>query len=187
MNILILDDSGTPSLNKRSSFTDYISPSENVKLLIISSVGSLSEQDKANALAYKEIHQPTSNGTLELIALEFHKTHTVHQIYTRQEDLILRAAYLRSLLGISAGLQESDAIYFRDKFEMKKKALEGGFPVPAFKRVWSPTHILSFIQDNGYPVGRFISFLTLTTPKKTYTPHQYFFKEISLSLVCDII
>ncbi|KAI8608296.1 ATP-grasp domain-containing protein [Chytriomyces sp. MP71] len=150
-NILILHDTGGPSLTSQPSFSKFISTSDGVRLLIISS--KVSEADKVGALAYAEIASPCTTGALEIAAWEFHKLHTIHEIYTQQEDLILRAAQLRVLFGISVeSLHPSAALCFRDKVLMKERVAAAGFNIPKFARVWSPANVIQFINEFGYPV-----------------------------------
>ncbi|KAJ3417086.1 hypothetical protein HDV05_006945 [Chytridiales sp. JEL 0842] len=153
-HILILDDLGTPSLSARANFTDFISPEDRVHLLIITSESAATEKDKHECLEVAEIEHPTSNGSLELIALRMHEQHRIDRIYTRQEDLILRAAHLRKLLGIpeEKGMRFDDAICFRDKYKMKEYVAKTGFSVPEFRRVFSPCDVIAFIKEFGYPV-----------------------------------
>ena len=90
MNVLILDNPNGPTVYQPISYSNFIEPSDAVKLLIISSKGGLSTGDKANCLEWIELDDPTSNGLLEVHALNWHKKHGIHLIYTKQEDLILR-------------------------------------------------------------------------------------------------
>ncbi|KAI8819629.1 ATP-grasp domain-containing protein [Fimicolochytrium jonesii] len=152
VHILILDEVGTPSLNKAASYTSFVSPSDNVRLLIISSKGALSDADKADSLAYVELATPTTNGLVEVEASALHAKHRIDRIYTKQEDLILRASLLRELLGIKNGLNYQDAILFRDKEAMKRIVKHAAFPVPSFARVYSPASILQFLQMEHLPI-----------------------------------
>ncbi|KAJ3143926.1 hypothetical protein HK101_002944 [Irineochytrium annulatum] len=152
MIVLIIDDLGTPSLTKRSSYTDAINPGENVKLIVITSTGCLTSEDKSRCLDWAEVDHPSSNGKLELVAVRMHEKHGFDVIYTRQEDLILRASYLREMLGIKVGLLPDEARMFRDKFRMKEVLQEKGIGVPAFKRVFSPVDVIAFSRAHGYPV-----------------------------------
>ncbi|KAJ3038904.1 hypothetical protein HDV00_012826 [Rhizophlyctis rosea] len=150
-NILILDDIGTPSVNKRATYTNFIASDDHVKVLIITSKGALTDEDQQHALAFVELESPTTNGLVEVWAERFHKEHGIDIIYTKQEDLLLRAAHLRRWLGVTTGLTPEQTLIYRDKDLMKHAAHSAGFPVPPFQKVFSPSHILSFAQTHGYP------------------------------------
>ena len=100
-----------------------------------------------------EIEHPTSNGLMEVIVFGLHQDFHITHIYTKQEDLILRASYLRKALGITNGLQPEEALLFRDKCLMKSALVKNpSIKAPPFERVFSPSNILTFIQKHGYPV-----------------------------------
>lgn len=88
------------------------------------------------------------------LAQTLHQRHRIDRVYTKQEELIIRAAHLRKLLNIeqAESLYPEDAIPFREKYEMRRRADDGGFPSPKFKRILSPCDIVSFIQCYDYPV-----------------------------------
>ncbi|KNE73229.1 hypothetical protein AMAG_20716 [Allomyces macrogynus ATCC 38327] len=85
LNLLILDDAGTPTVTSKVTYTSFITPGVDANLFIITSRGALSAADKAKAIAHVELDCPTLDGSVEL------------------EDLLLRAAHLRRLLGIADG------------------------------------------------------------------------------------
>jgi len=130
------------------------SDEDNIHLYIFTSTGALSEKDKNSPFvkAYKEVAHPTSDGSLELWAVQMHRQHTFTHIYTKNEDLIIRAAHLRSLLNISTGLSSEQVHAYREKVYMKELASEGGFPVPPFARLLAPIDLIGFIDKYGYPV-----------------------------------
>jgi hypothetical protein len=150
INILILDAISGPSLYNPVTYSDFIDKSDCVELLILSN--GISQKDKDTALAYKEIKDPTINGLMESIVLEWHQKYRIDVIYTKQEDLIIRAAYLRDKLGLNSGLDSKLAMIYRDKFVMKTKSKFGGFNVPNFRKIKSPIDILEFVNENGLPV-----------------------------------
>lgn len=159
LNVLVIDDPSGPSLYNKVSYTDFVSlRDDNVSLLIISGTDTVSDSDKEKSLRWKELKSPTTNGLVEVVAQRWHRELLadgkggIHQIYTKQEDLILRVARLRELLCITSGLLPDAAECFRDKVKMKQVASSAGFPVPAFKRVFSPSCILSFVEEHGLPV-----------------------------------
>ncbi|KAJ3212580.1 hypothetical protein HDU67_003732 [Dinochytrium kinnereticum] len=152
LHVLVIDDVGTPTLHKRPSYTDCLSETDNVRLMVITSAGTLPDGDRANCLEAVEIERPTNNGQLELIALKLHEKHRIDRIYTRQEDLILRGSYIRKAIGLSTGLSPEDALLYRDKYLMKIKVQEGGFPVPPFRKILSPIDVIQFTIEHGYPV-----------------------------------
>ena len=168
LHILILDDVGTPSLTLKSSFSDFISfDSDLVSLFIITSAGGLTPNDKLKCVEAIEIPQPTSNGLLEVTALKLHDKYRIDVIYTRQEDLILRAAYLREAMGLSS-FGPASSLCFRDKCIMKETVHNGLLMrktetsklnhqvvnVPEFRRILSPCDVITFTQKFGYPVGK---------------------------------
>ncbi|KAJ3091659.1 hypothetical protein HK102_013913 [Quaeritorhiza haematococci] len=178
MRVLILDDAGTPSINKKkSSYSNYISDGDGIDLSIITSLTAVSDEDKNRCAKWIEINNPTVNGLLEVNALEFEKEFNsssrskdgIDVIYTKQEDLIIRAAYLRKFLASrrlnwkttdgdephqkhDSGLTPEQALVYRDKALMKTVAEKGGFPVPPFQRVQSPSDVLQFVENHGFPV-----------------------------------
>ncbi|CAF0836503.1 unnamed protein product [Adineta steineri] len=152
--ILILDDGQITSIIAEHSWSDFIDDDDDVDLYIFTSTGALSEKDKTCSFikAYKEVPHPTSDGGLELWAFHMHRQYTFTHIYTKNEDLIIRAAYLRTLLNIKTGLSADQVSAYREKVHMKEFASEGGFPVPPFTRLMSPIDLICFIEKHGYPV-----------------------------------
>ena len=152
--VLILDDCQCPSYIKGHSWCDLIEDGEDIELYILTNTGALSEKDKSSShiRAYKEIDHPTTDGTLELWALEMHKKHRFTHVYTKEEDLIIRAAHVRTLLNIPTGLSAETVPFYREKVRMKERASQGHFPVPPFARLFAPADLLGFIEKHGYPV-----------------------------------
>jgi hypothetical protein len=145
MKLLILDETSQSSVGVGVTYSEYIDPQENIELIIITSSNSLSDQDKNKCLEWVEIPSPSQNGELELIAYQLHKKHKFDKIYTKQEDLILRAAYLRKYLGLE-GLQPHEAILFRNKYEMKCRLRDNEVCVGPFELVTSPCDIVQFFE-----------------------------------------
>ena len=152
--VLILDDGQITSIISEHSWSDLIDDDDNVDLYIFTSTGALSEKDKSSShvKAYKEVLHPTSDGSLELWALQMHREHSFTHIYTKNEDLIIRAAHLRTLLNIKTGLSAEQVHAYREKVHMKELASQGGFPVPPFARLLAPIDLIGFIETHGYPV-----------------------------------
>ena len=152
--ILILDDGQITSIIHEHSWSDFIDANDNVQLFIFTSTGALSEKDKvcARVKAHKEVPHPTSDGSLELWALQMHREYTFTHIYTKNEDLIIRAAHLRTLLNIHSGLSAEQVQAYREKVHMKELAAHGGFSVPPFARLLAPIDLIGFIEKYGYPV-----------------------------------
>ena len=153
--VLILDDAQTTSIIAEHSWSDFIDgDDDDVDLYICTSLGALSDADKTDphVKAYIELSHPTSDGALELWALTMHRQHTFTHIYTKNEDLIIRAAHLRSLLKIESGLSAEHVPAYREKVRMKELASQGGFPVPPFARLLAPVDLIGFIETHGYPV-----------------------------------
>ena len=98
-NVLILDECCGPSVYNPVCYSDFLCESDNIQLLIITSTQGLSLKDKQVCLDFKEINVPTANALLEYYAIQFHEKYRIDVIYTKQEDLILRAAHLRKLFG----------------------------------------------------------------------------------------
>ncbi|KAJ3357059.1 hypothetical protein GGF32_001181 [Allomyces javanicus] len=152
LNLLILDDAGTPTVTSKVTYASFITPGVDANLFIITSRGALSAADKAKAVAHVELDCPTLDGSVELIARAWHDQYTLHAVYCKQEDLLLRAAHLRRLLGIADGMQPENTLTFRDKALMKDLAVAHKFPVPQYQRLDSPSCLLSFIDRVGLPV-----------------------------------
>ena len=154
--ILILDDCQITSIiSEHSSWTEFLDKRDgNVQLFIFTSQGALSEKDKASPWLreYKEVPHPTTDGTLELWACDMHEKYSFTHIYTKNEDLIIRAAHLRTLFNISTGLSAEQVVFYREKVQMKELASKGGFPVPPFARLNAPADLIGFINRHGYPV-----------------------------------
>jgi hypothetical protein len=81
-----------------------------------------------------------------------HKKYSFTHVYTHNEDLIIRAAHVRSLLNIKTGLTAELVPAYREKVRMKEIASEGGFPVAPFIRLYAPADLIGFIEKHGYPV-----------------------------------
>eukprot|EP00842_Homolaphlyctis_polyrhiza_P004440 jgi/Hompol1/4998/HPOL_001100-RA len=151
LHVLIIDEVGASTVNSPTVYSDFVDPAiDNMALLLITN--SASQQDKNNCLAVVELSKPTCNGLVEVWAQRLHQTHRIDIVYTKQEDLILRAAHIREMLGVAMGHVRSDALLFRDKYAMKDRAQLHGFPVPAFDRVFSPVDILQFVEIHGFPI-----------------------------------
>ncbi|KAI8906736.1 ATP-grasp domain-containing protein [Gorgonomyces haynaldii] len=151
MHILVLSEQ-YEGFETCSSYTDYVSDKEDVKILIITSPGNVCKKDKEKCLAYAEVEKPSSNGRVELFALEFHRKYRIDRVYTNQEELVLRAAAIRKALGLKDGLLPEQAIQFRDKEVMKAVAARNGVPVPNFKRISGPVDVIDFCESNGFPI-----------------------------------
>lgn len=152
--ILILDDGQITSIIAEHSWTDFIDEDEHIQLFIFTSTGALSDKDKnsSRVKAFKEVPHPTSDGSLELWAVQMHREFAFTHIYTKNEDLIIRAAHLRTLLNIPTGLCAEQVQAYREKVHMKELASQGGFSVPPFARLLAPIDLIGFIDQHGYPV-----------------------------------
>ncbi|TPX53207.1 hypothetical protein SeMB42_g00912 [Synchytrium endobioticum] len=149
MHVLILDDAGGPSINHRCTYSSFLNEADDVTLSIITSKHGVSDTDREKCVC-EEVDHIGSNGAMELLAASMHTTHHVSLIYTKQEDLILRASHLRAYLDIP-GLLPPSALVFRDKVAMKLH-LQHAVRVPPFARVYSPANVMAFIDTHGYPV-----------------------------------
>lgn len=152
--ILILDDAQITSIISEHSWSDFLNADDDVELYIFTSTGGLSEKDKISPYVktYKEVPHPTTDGSLELWAFHMHRQYNFTHIYTKNEDLIIRAAHLRTLLNIKTGLLADQVTAYREKVHMKELASQSGFPVPPFTRLLAPIDLICFIEKNGYPV-----------------------------------
>ncbi|KAI9094324.1 ATP-grasp domain-containing protein [Phlyctochytrium arcticum] len=150
--ILVLDDVGTPSVNNIVTYTSFLSSDDRVSVIVITSKGALSDGDKTSCLDYVELSSTTTNGLMEIHAQRFHEKYHIDLVYTKQEDLILRAAHIRRLLGVQVGLKPEEALLYRDKAAMKEAVRKSGFNVPDFQRIHSPCDIIAFVKKNGFPV-----------------------------------
>jgi hypothetical protein len=152
--VLILDDCQIQSVIKEHSWSDLIDDDDDIELYIFTSTGALSEKDKScsRIRAYKEIDHPTTDGTMELWAFEMHKKYSFTHVYTKNEDLIMRTAHIRSLFNIKTGLTAETIPFYREKVRMKELASQGSFPVPPFARLYAPADLIGFIDKYGYPV-----------------------------------
>ncbi|KAL2912231.1 hypothetical protein HK105_208299 [Polyrhizophydium stewartii] len=152
-HVLIIDETDALAIYKPVTYSDFVdADKDRVRLMVITSKGALSQQDRDRCMFAIELDRPTRNGMVEMLALRLHHQFRVDVVYTKQEDIILRAAHIRRLLGITNNLQREDALLYRDKYLMKKHARQRGFPVPAFERVFSPVDILAFVELNNLPI-----------------------------------
>jgi glutathione synthase/RimK-type ligase-like ATP-grasp enzyme len=147
--LLILDETSNATLYSATSYTSYLENGDTKDLLLITNFAS--DEDKSKLTDFKEIPNPTSNGNLEVHAFKFNEKYKITSIYTKQEDLILRAAHLREELGIE-GMKPEEAILFRDKVKMKEHLSQRGIKVPPFRRVFSPANVLHFAEKHGFPL-----------------------------------
>ncbi|WP_028777075.1 ATP-grasp domain-containing protein [Shimazuella kribbensis] len=93
-----------------------------------------------------------SNPMVMRRAMQLHKKHTFRKIIGPTELDMIRSAKLREHLNIE-GLQSSDsALQYRDKVYMKDKVKAGGLRVPRYRRLHDEMDLLSFIDENGFPV-----------------------------------
>ncbi|KAI9222542.1 ATP-grasp domain-containing protein [Blastocladiella britannica] len=155
LNILVLDDLGTPSLtrtNYGSQYSSFASAQSEVNLFIITSKGALHPLDAKACKASAEIDNPTTNGTVELLARAWHEEYGIHAVYTRHEDMLIRAAGIRRMLGGLAGMSPESALAFRDKALMKQLVAKHGVPVPHFARIATPSDLLQLADRAGLPL-----------------------------------
>ena len=164
-NILIIDDIGTPNLTNRPIYSKLLSPQQ-YHLYIITSKNGIHPEDKEVIKEGIELQDPTLTGQVELESIRLsNQCGGFIGIYCRQEDLILRVAYLRQLLRINNGLQPYQALAFRDKFIMKemvfqnnKKRFHDGHGssvhvhVLPYAKVVSPSTLIEFTTTHGYPI-----------------------------------
>jgi hypothetical protein len=157
LHILILDEKAD-GFENQADYINFVSDAE-VKLMIITSKGHIPEESKSKYLGkdysykeYAEFLRPTNNGLVELLALKWHKKHRIDRVYTCEEEIVLRAAGIRKLLGLKSGLYPEEALLFRDKAAMKKNCLNKGIPIPKFVVANTPSDMIAFVQETGYPI-----------------------------------
>ena len=75
---MILDVVSGPSLYNPVTYSDFIQESDNINLLILSN--GVSQRDKDLAFIYKEINDPTTNGLMESVALEWNNKYRIDVI-----------------------------------------------------------------------------------------------------------
>ncbi|POZ62055.1 ATP-grasp domain-containing protein [Chromobacterium alticapitis] len=92
-----------------------------------------------------------NNGLVEKQALDMHRAAPFRNVIALAESDVLRAARLRQKWNLG-GLTPADAVFFRDKFEMKKRARAAGVPVADFQLSHTPLDLLDFIGVHGYPI-----------------------------------
>jgi hypothetical protein len=98
-----------------------------------------------------EFESYTTNGCVEWKALELHEQYKYHTILANGERDLVRAGKLRDLLKLK-GQSGASALAFRDKTIMKTYAGEAGIAVPRFRKITDTFDIISFVQENGFPV-----------------------------------
>ncbi len=91
-----------------------------------------------------------SNHTLELDVVAEHKRSPFSRIVTFRERMVMRAAYLRSYLGIP-GQKVAGAQVFRDKYLMKQVSVSRHIPTPKFAAINSMVDLIGFAGKMGYP------------------------------------
>ena len=95
-----------------------------------------------------------TNALIELEVLRLAREWQLDRIVATSEIDILRAGYLRTILGLPGQSGES-ALAFRDKIEMKRRILSnaphGSVKVPHFTKIRQPLDVIEFIHRNGYP------------------------------------
>jgi biotin carboxylase len=87
----------------------------------------------------------------EQVAEAAARVHGVELVASTSESDVLRAARLRTRLGL-AGQDIASAIAYRDKLHMKRLAHAAGIAVPASAAVENPIDLLDFIDNQGLPV-----------------------------------
>jgi len=88
---------------------------------------------------------------VELEVFRAHDRAPFSRIITAGELGILRAARLRAELGVR-GQSVGSALAYRDKVVMKDLVSRAGIRVPRYRAVDSPSDLLGFVRDVGFPV-----------------------------------
>jgi biotin carboxylase len=89
----------------------------------------------------------------ELLAMDLHAEAAFTRVVATGEDDLYRAARLRELFDVP-GPSSSDILVFRDKVEMKRRAMAAGIPVARHAVVQTMTDLARFARapDVGYPI-----------------------------------
>jgi hypothetical protein len=85
-------------------------------------------------------------------AIQLSKMFSINKIVGPMELDMIRVAKLREHLQISGSQSAESAQQYRDKVWMKEKVKSGGLRVPNFRRLQDEVDLLTFIEENGYPV-----------------------------------
>jgi hypothetical protein len=104
--------------------------------------------------AFEEVHcfaRYEHNDLVERRAVQLHARRPFRNVVCLAEVDVLRGARIRERCGIP-GHAERDALYFRDKLAMKRRARERGLGTPRFARVEHAFDLLEFVEANGLPV-----------------------------------
>ncbi|KAJ1501813.1 hypothetical protein HMI55_003200 [Coelomomyces lativittatus] len=116
LNILILDDASTPTLaSKKKKFHTYVTLKE-ANLFLITTKGNISKQDQPKYRGFVELDSLCNNGMVELIAKAWHDKFTLHEIYCQNEDLLIRASYLREFFNLSDSGLNPDTVVCKVAF-----------------------------------------------------------------------
>lgn len=92
------------------------------------------------------------NALVEMAALRLSRNWRIDRIVATSESDILRAGWLRSLLGLPGQCAES-AHAFRNKLEMKRRLCGRveGLRIPHYQAVEHSCDVLQFVEQRGYP------------------------------------
>lgn len=134
---------------------DLYSESLNViplrNLFVITEKSSLIDKEKQKFQDIIYVDDYFNSGEIEFVGFNLFQSIPYQTIIATSESDILRAAKLRSVLGIEGQSYES-AVIFRDKIKMKTLLSQAGIDVPKFQKALSFLDVVSFVSKYGFPV-----------------------------------
>jgi biotin carboxylase len=92
-----------------------------------------------------------ASGMIERRAVALHAQAPFTAVVPLSEVDVIRSARLRERFGLG-GLSPADARLFRDKYAMKRRAVERGIPVTAFALTEDALDVMDFVALHGFPV-----------------------------------
>ncbi len=98
-----------------------------------------------------EIKNYLQDGLTEKFCYDIYQKFPYDRLIAHTEKDLLWAGKIRELFNIE-GQKYSSALAFRDKFIMKSKAQENGIKAPYFKKIESPSDLLSFHHAHDFPL-----------------------------------
>jgi len=114
----------------------------------------LARQPEAQALFDRVLAIPGDihdSALLERAVFRRHAEAPIKRIIATGEAGVLRAARLRTALGVP-GQSAASALAYRDKVVMKAHVARAGLRVPRYRAVDSPTDVLAFVAEIGFPI-----------------------------------
>ncbi|QQE79737.1 hypothetical protein [Alicyclobacillus sp. SO9] len=123
----------------------------NEDLILLTSFETESQYDTTRYAYMEGFTDYYSNEDVEIRARELFEQFRYHTVIALSELDLLRAAKLRSMLGI-IGQQYESALAFRNKIVMKNLASKAGVAVPPFTALEGQMDLLEFRSKYGLPL-----------------------------------